>query len=613
MPFASPESPSIALTQLRSVLANDQNGQVECEIYYLNHDFVNYFGREIYLRISNSENTSAVGVGDWLFRSVAFPNAPENASDYLQRYGHLLAAERELLQAQNELRCGLDGFLDLLIQRYDLDGCSLVGFTSMFAQNTPSFAVARKLKSRNSNLVTVMGGANCETVMGGAIARNVQAIDFVFSGPSLKTFPRLVQYLMEGASDKCHEINGVFSKEKFRRNVASGANEIGEETDVEDEIPLDYDGFLASLDEKCPGTAPRLLFETSRGCWWGQRSQCTFCGLNPQTLQYTAMSPQRALRQFDDLFRYRSRVSCFACVDKILPREYLTAVLPRVKPPEKAHIFYEVKADLKDHEMQVLADAQVTEIQPGIESLATTTLKLMKKGTTSFQNIRLLKNCLVYGINPGWNLLVGFPGEPEAVYKKYVTDLPLLVHLPPPTGAQLVRFDRFSPYFRLAEDYGLKLRPYDFYAMVYPFPERDLEDLAYFFDDRNYENAYVASTGKWINKLKALVDHWHTRWHGRDGKPKPSLVFEWQRDARIVRDTRSGMTVGHDVGPMGVRLLECLAQPTRRSRLAEKLDDLSESDIDSQLEVLRTSGLIFEEGDRYLSLVVDYGQDEGWL
>ena len=56
----------------------------------------------------------------------------------------------------------------------------------------------------------------------------------------------------------------------------------------------------------------------------------------------------------------------------------------------------------------------------------------MRKGTTAFQNIGLLKECLAHGVVPDWNLLIGFPGEPEQVFEKYVRDLPKLVHLPPP-------------------------------------------------------------------------------------------------------------------------------------------------------------------------------------
>ena len=65
-----------------------------------------------------------------------------------------------------------------------------------------------------------------------------------------------------------------------------------------------------------------------------------------------------------------------------------------------------------------------------------------------------------------------------------------------------MRFDRFSPYFMSAQEYGLKLRPCPFYALVYPFSDRELTDLAYFFVDENYENEYMASTAKWIKKLE---------------------------------------------------------------------------------------------------------------
>ena len=58
-----------------------------------------------------------------------------------------------------------------------------------------------------------------------------------------------------------------------------------------------------------------------------------------------------------------------------------------------------------------------------LTSLSTSTLKLMKKGTSVFVNLALLLRCLRYEVNPQWNLLVGFPGEKDDVYEKYVADL----------------------------------------------------------------------------------------------------------------------------------------------------------------------------------------------
>jgi len=51
-----------------------------------------------------------------------------------------------------------------------------------------------------------------------------------------------------------------------------------------------YGSFLDALETNFPDGAvePLLLFETSRGCWWGERSHCTFCGLNGLDLAYRA-------------------------------------------------------------------------------------------------------------------------------------------------------------------------------------------------------------------------------------------------------------------------------------------------------------------------------------
>jgi ribosomal peptide maturation radical SAM protein 1 len=613
MPFGALHLPSIALTQLQVVLADNLPGEAQADIHYLNHDFVEYFGLERYKRISDSVMVTATGLGDWLFRELAFPGQQDNTQDYQARYARQLTSGGAEFQDYLALRQGLDAYLDRLIERYQLDRYALVGFTSMFAQNAASIALARKLKQHNPDIVTVIGGANCETSLGAVIARRVEVIDFVFSGPALKNFPSLIRYLVDGEAEKCHALNGVYSGRKLARELVGSQQEIGEELDVDTLIRLDYDDFLNSLEQTCPGTRASLLFETSRGCWWGERSHCTFCGLNGNTMTYRAMSSELALEQFDDLFRYSAQVDSFKSVDNIMPREYLKSVFPKLRPPKDATLFYEIKSDIKEREMQVLAEAGVSELQPGIEALSTSTLKLMNKGVSSFQNLVFLKNCLVYGINPLWNLLIGFPGEQEQVYEKYAADIPALVHLPPPSGVYPVRFDRFSPYHSQAEQYGLKLKPYQFYSMVYPFPEQDLEDLAYFFADQNHDSAYISSTVKWIGKLAELIADWNAKWESNNGKQKPGLTFEWHRDTRVVQDTRNGGRQEHEVDPLGFEVLEQLGQPMKLARLAVKIPGASESELKDRVDLLLEKELLFHEDDKYVSLVVDYAHDSGYV
>ncbi len=285
-----------------------------------------------------------------------------------------------------------------------------------------------------------------------------------------------------------------------------------------------------------------------------------------------------------------------------MPKEYLTDVFPHVRSPKV--IFYEVKADLKEPEMAILAEAGVREIQPGIEALATSTLKLMRKGTTAFQNVSFLKACVRNGVLPVWNLLVGFPGETEETYAKYVADLPRFSHLPPPTGSFPVRFDRFSPYFDKREEYGLSLAPYDFYSMIYPFPDADLERLAYYFMDLNFDAPYVTDMVKWIGKLRERIAHWRTRALGADQKLKPELRFEERGLDRVVYDSRSGIAEEHRLGDVRLRVLDALSKPKRAAAVAAELG-MVEAEVAIEIDALDALGLVFREGDSALSLVVE--------
>jgi magnesium-protoporphyrin IX monomethyl ester (oxidative) cyclase len=374
MPFAGLHLPSIALTQLRSVVQTGFGDRVRCDVHYLNMDFAVFLGLEAYSQISTSVEANTHGLGDWIFREEGFPGQADNAAAYFQRHFASFGDEIEGLK-QRVLGCRgrLAEFLEGVIDRYGLDRCDLVGLTSMFSQNAACIALARRIKRRRPDTVVVMGGANCETSMGEVLVRRVDALDFVFSGPSLASFSSFVGHLMRGEVDACHRLPGVLSRRKLRLAPIGSVREVGPELPIDQEVPLDYDDYFAALDEHFePGAVdPFVLFETSRGCWWGERSHCTFCGLNGTTMNYRAMEPGQALRQFERLFGYAPRAKHLQSVDNILPREYLTSVLPELHPPAGVSLFYEVKADLKPSEMEILARARVTDIQPGIEALST--------------------------------------------------------------------------------------------------------------------------------------------------------------------------------------------------------------------------------------------------
>jgi magnesium-protoporphyrin IX monomethyl ester (oxidative) cyclase len=601
MPFAEWNRPSFALSQLQALTRREFGESVEVSVHYLNFEFARFFGTDTYDAVAGDLQHLMTGVGEWLFREIAFPGSVENSDEYFQRYyqgqrwhdfrSHIL-----------QCRAGLNAFCDELIDRYELDSADVVGFTSMFAQNTPSIAMARLIKERNPSATTVLGGANCEVPMGAVLAE-VDVLDAVFSGPALHTFPNFLRGVHEGNHAELHNIPGVLTAQNCRDPRFAKAT--GRDRDINDFFEPDYTAFVrafsAHRDDLGADVKPVLLFETSRGCWWGERSHCTFCGLNGLGMNYRALSADRALRQFEWLFQYAPWCEEFSCTDNILPRNYPKDVFANLVAPPNVSLFYEVKLPLSEYDMRTMAQAGVTKVQPGIEALATETLKLMDKGTSVFQNLQFLKNSARHGIDAKWNLLVGFPGEPAHVYEKYVRDIPLLRHLPPPAGAFMVRFDRYSPYFTKAEEYGLTLRPLDFYRLVYPFSTEQLGQLAYFFADQNFA-PYLAGAIEWLKPINDQIDEWKALW-SRD-ETRPELSLSRHADGQLwIDDTRSGEHQRFAVGELAYRVLRRLSSPVRESRLAGELD-LPDPDLAETMVFLRSHRLVFDEDGRVMSLVM---------
>src|SRR5882757_7972615 len=84
MPFSSIEIPSIALTQLQSVVGRRFASRASVEVCYASHDACRLLGIADYKQVCDESSHS--GLGDWLFRQLAFPQRADNSASYQQRY-----------------------------------------------------------------------------------------------------------------------------------------------------------------------------------------------------------------------------------------------------------------------------------------------------------------------------------------------------------------------------------------------------------------------------------------------------------------------------------------------------------------------------------------------
>jgi ribosomal peptide maturation radical SAM protein 1 len=482
MPWGAIERPALGLSLLKAALARKGIG---CQVEYLNMTFGDFLGLERYQWVNHQLPYTAFA-GDWLFTESLYGADGERDAAYIQ---DVLRGEWQLSEASIAELCALrscvEPFLSHVMARIPWQRYGLVGFTSTFEQNIASLSLARRIKQAAPHLPIVFGGANWEDEMGLEYHRVFAFVDYVCSGEADESFPELAGALIEAAAgpreQRIRSIPGVVYRTRGESRLTKKSTPIQDM----DGLPLpDYGDYAGSLKRSHAGqnAFPVLLFEGSRGCWWGAKSHCTFCGLNGESMGFRSKSSKRLLEEIETLAA-KWPFPTLEAVDNILDMKYFAELLPALESLElPGEIFFEVKANLRRRHVAALKRAHISRIQPGIESLSDHVLSLMRKGTSGLQNVQLLKWCKEYGVQVDWNLLYGFPGERDEDYEAIMVLMPKIRHLELASSCGPIRLDRFSPYFERPADFGLtNLRPLPVYRYLYPVRGIELHRIAYYF------------------------------------------------------------------------------------------------------------------------------------
>ncbi|MEV7684964.1 RiPP maturation radical SAM C-methyltransferase [Streptomyces bungoensis] len=462
------------------------------------------------------------GLGDWVFSGALYDD-PGWGLDRLRAY----AADRDVpIATALAMRPHAAAFTAACATQILAAEPDVVGFTTTFMQNVSSLALARELKSRRPGLTVVFGGSNCDGPMGHALHRNHPFVDHVVRGEAEYAFPALLRHLEAGTAPA--DVPGLC----WWDGPVSRANPETRRTVAPADIPSpDYDQWQAALDASPVRefVHPKLVVEGARGCWWGEKHHCTFCGLNGSAMAFRAKPGERLWAEVDRLVR-RHRLLDVVTVDNILDMAHFRDFLPRAAASGwDLRLHYEVKSNLTAAQLRLLADSGTVHIQPGIESLGSRVLDLMDKGVTAARNVRTLRECENHALTCSWNLLYGFPGETAEDYGPVVGQLPALVHLQPPSGAHRIQLERFSPHFTDLELGFRERRPARMYRHVYDLPESELADLVYLFDT---DDAGIGGGAE--QRLREAVAAW------RAGHAGSRLLFEEDGADLLVHDRRHG-------------------------------------------------------------------------
>lgn len=610
MPWGSIDRPSVAMATLKGTVK--QAGCIP-HLHYLNIQFASQLGLDVYSRIADG----AYVYPEWFFTPATFGSQgtgelqggwAEMASD--PRASNLVRELKAITGDSPELCRRIANeevprFMDRCLTEIPWGDYTVVGFTTTFAQSLASLCLSRLIRLRYPTVKIVMGGANAESEMGVEMISGCDWIDYVVHGEAEETFPLLLREIAAGNEEIV--LPGVSSR--VAGKVIRGDESAGPVENL-DKIPVpDYTEYLNELDRHGFRTAfaPQLFYESSRGCWWGAKHHCTFCGLNGGTMAYRSKSPSRVYSEVMEMAQ-RYKILRLAAVDNILAMEYFTELLPRLAEEDiDLSLFYEVKANLNREQLRKLADAGVHEIQPGIESFNTRLLRLIDKGVTGIQNVQILKWCRELDIRPSWNILYALPGETAEDYRDLDHLLRTLFHLHPPAGMGPVRYERFSPYFTRRDSFGLDLTPNRCYEFMFPSSRVQLSKIAYYFE--GCPAGQTDDPEHYTAQARGAVKQWTNTWADRPAicfyEKGPGYVYIF--DTRPLYPEKPAITrrIRLD-GQLAEIYLHC-DEIRSRSTIGEKLRHehghaISEHSIDRALERLTAAGLLHREGERYLSL-----------
>jgi len=603
MPFGALERPSLGLSLLKPRLEKEG---FKTDVRYLTFAFAEFIGQEDYQWMCYQLPYTAFA-GDWSFTWALYGDRPDIDREYIQKVLRQTWRLPDIdINRILRIRSMIPHFMEYCMAAIPWTEYGIVGFTSTFEQNIASLALAKTLKKTYPEIVTVFGGANWEADMGRELHSQMNFVDYVCSGEAEDSLPALARCVLSGKSpeDSAEPIRGVVYRSRKGDSIFTGPSEVVREMD---RLPYpDFSDFFGDL-ERCTVSAPilpTLLFETSRGCWWGAKSHCTFCGLNGGTMAFRSKSARRALDELEYLVD-RWQTDLVEVVDNILDMKYFNGVLPALARTRRPlQLFYEVKANLSRDQVKLLREAGVVRIQPGIESMSDHVLKLMRKGTTALRNIQLLKWAQEYSITVEWNILYGFPGETREDYAQMLEMLPSIRFLRHPCAAGPIRVDRFSPYHTTPADFGLiNVRPMAIYGYLYPFDGESLSRIAYYFD---FDYSPETNPTGYASEVVAYAAEWQRN-------PERGTLQSIRRHdgALTLLDTRSNATL-KELTLTGLEqsayeycdeLHSCtnIIHYLRRSFPDVPFSDLRVKEF---LDSLVTNRLMVTDGESYLSLAI---------
>ncbi len=602
-------NPSLALGLLKEDLHSEG---ISNEIIYASHQYIDFIGTEFYKK--------AVRCLDPIDRAWEMLFAPftdfepmedalsviekicRSKSVFYSQYRERFSSEElwDILKALwpvllEKTDCFLEHEAELILKRKP----KVVGCSVLTEQRNASFAMLKRIKEKQPEVATIIGGGLFAGDAGPAVSSHLPSIDYVFSGEGDGALGKGCALIMKGKREEL-----LLQHPEF---LVPGAPAVNRAVKDMNDVPVpDYTEYFAQL--KKDGFVPHdglvLIMESSRGCWWGQKNRCRFCGLHscPDTLRHRKKSEDRVWKELN-ILRKKYGVSEFIFSDCIIDMGFVKN-LPEDPPDERRglSILAECKSNLRDEDMRRLRKNGFTRLQPGIESLSDELLNLMNKGASTIDQLACLKYARKYGVGLYWNIIYALPGEKKEWYEGMLEIMKHIHHFQHPTGMLPMMLMRNSVFFEDHEAFGI-------HTVRTRINERACDpDI-----DFSFRTAYVFETPDvTVDKdlEERLFDEFES-WR-RDYRSGRNLIMSETGDCTLIRDTREpGYKKVFRLTGAARKINELALETVSEKKVIEEMHGCySETEIQDAIDMLTRNWILFRQNGRILSLVLP---ENRWL
>ena len=296
-------------------------------------------------------------------------------------------------------------------------------------------ALFQEVKKRNKNIFFVVGGSNCTIDFSRTILKQTSSIQYVICDETADSLLKLTDALIHGVSIQLDSIS--YKNTIAKRHIVA--------EDLDRICCPDFDDYFEVIKNLGFDTRDITLpYEISRGCWWCEKKPRVMCGFYGVRKKFIIKSPEIVIKDLTYL-KKRYGICKIRFSDLVNPSyEYLKQLTPLGLLDMK--LFWELRPDINEKMMDKLREIGVTFAQIGLESLNTSCLLHMNKGTSGINNIFLLILADTYKIDFVWNHLYGFPWDSIDWYEDIIESIPYLYHLQPPIPRQ-VWINKYSDWY----------------------------------------------------------------------------------------------------------------------------------------------------------------------